>query len=146
MRFYGNPSNTGKEFKSGESSGNTRQGPFNSVLEKRYGSKTLQDLRASGLTDSDISRLNQIAMLTAKGNQGILKGMSNNLAQNFGMDFIARNVFDSNVYSDPEPSAQDFKSALAIVQRQRQEANQRDAQRQADLKSRQQQFEQSVKK
>ena len=142
MRFYGNPSNAGKEFKSGESSGNTRQEPFNSVLEKRYGSKTLQDLRASGLTDSDISRLDQLAMLTAKGNQGIFKGMSNNLAQNFGMDFIARNVFDSNVYSDPEPSAQDFKSALAIVQRQRQEANQRDA----HLKSRQQQFEQSVKK
>ena len=146
LGFYSNPSNAGKEFKSGESNGNTRQGPFNSVLEKRYGGKTLQDLRASGLTDSDISRLDQLAMLTAKGNQGIFKETSNNLAQNLGMDFIARKVFDSNVYSDPEPSPQDFQSALAIVQRQRQEANQRNAQRQADLKSRQQQFEQSIKK
>ena len=37
------------------------------------------------------------------------------MAQTTGIDWLARNVFDSNMYSDPEPSPDDFERALKFM-------------------------------
>ena len=100
--------------KGSSTSGN--QSTWSDKFEQAYGVDTLKDLRDKGFTDSDINNLDKFARLFAKNSQqGFFKGFSNRLAQTTGMDWVARNAFDSNMYSDPEPSADDFELALKFI-------------------------------
>ena len=84
-------------------------------FEQTYGVGSYKNLKDKGFTDSDISNVDKFARLLAKNQQGFLESFSNKIAQTTGMDWLARNVFDSNVYSDPEPSPDDFERALKFM-------------------------------
>ena len=91
------------------------QSTWSDKFEQTYGVGSYKNLKDKGFTDSDISNVDKFARLFAKNQQGFLEGFSNKMAQTTGIDWLARNVFDSNTYSDPEPSPDDFEHALKFM-------------------------------